>query len=350
MVARQWTSTSIEYLQIKQLRSLTENENGILKFGEFPGRISRHQRLGQMRDEVRYEWEQEALQKGVFTHPACELSFYLAGNPYYVKRYFYPIKGKLDRKVVHFIASATSQAGEILSTRDFNAWKRENTWFGISTCIEGQITHLEAADGRYSGINGQSARQCGFGSILAYLCFRNIEHMPFTDHTFQTRNTPPTQGYDIVNDRHWAQGNMPELRQGLVFEHCRSIIYVQYRAVTTTSTDTRRGNKAFIYAAIAARYRHLITYNPNPCTRDCCIYEGPGASQQGASQHLGTGWFRGKIFWLQGILDDFNVRNPPHLIPSSGLTSNNTQPLGNEKMFAEHHGNHWYFCSGSFIL
>ena len=268
-------------------------------------------------------------------------------NPYYVKRYYYLNKlgkGSVNRRTVNFIASANSQVVDISNPQQLTKWKRENYWFGISTCSEGEITHLEVSDGRHTGIDGISAKGCGFGGILAYLCFRNIEHYNALP-TSQAHQQHTTFGYDIRRDRHWEQGNMPELRQGLVFRHCRRIIHVNVNQGTVY--DRRKPitlQGALLVGAIAAGYRHLIAYDTSPCDQDCCAYEGPHPG--GTWQQAGRGsWLKGKIFWLQGILYDFNQRNVPHLDPNTGLNINTTQTKAHTHTFSEHHGNYWYFCS-----
>ena len=319
----QWDSTSSEYQRITWIRSLTP-----------PGRYTRDQRPDQIQDEVTHEWT-----RGIYQY--CPLALHLALGPYYVKRYFYQNKmsARKGRRTVHFIASAASQVGDISTKLKLNVWKRENSWFGISTCSEGEITELEVADARHTGITGLSARRCGFGSILAYLCFRNIEHYDIDRPTTSGDNT---YGFNIKNDIHWYQGNMPELRQELVFQHCRSIIHV---SKNTLKEIPKQG--AFVYGAISARYRHLITYNPSPCEQACCPYEGPRTSPDGKVK--GLGWFKGKIFWLQGILRDFNVRNTQYINSNdkfSSIKAPSLQNTGNSaKGFAEHHGSYWYFCS-----
>ena len=268
-------------------------------------------------------------------------------NPFYVKRYLEKKKNDVlgkdpkdprvkNRRTVHFIASANSQVGDISSKRKLNTWKHKEKWFGISTCSEGEITYLEVSDGRHTGISGISAKRCGFEMILAYLCFRNIEHQNDNTHRYTTF------GYDILKDLHWKQGNMPELRQSLVFQHCRSIIHVNYRKMRDFPQQVSLYGDSILSGALAAGYRHLITYNPSPCGYECCPYEGPRAPE-----FLRVGWFKGKIFWLHGLLNDFNEGNVRYLESNTGSIKERDfqSNIDSPESFAKHHGNYWYFCS-----
>ena len=212
-----------------------------------------------------------------------------------------------------------------MATRDsnfFSGWLRENNWFGWAACTNGEIMDVQVA--RAIPFHGQqiSAFECGFGSILAYLCFQNNEHHP------PGRENEHIRGYNIDADLRFQQGNMPEIRDGLMYQHCRRVIYLHYNTPPMGKgyLDTRRGNKAIIYAAHAAQYNYLIAHNPNPCTEQCC------------------GGTEGKIFQMRNILNEFNRYQPQWFVSNSTHSQNQGADPTRTRLFAEHNGFHWYFC------
>ena len=136
-------------------------------------------------------------------------------------------------------------------------------WYGWVSCENGEIKKLTVATARSTGRRGP-AFECGFGSILAHFCFQNNEH-----HSIWDRGpNPGIPGYNIGADDRFQQGNMAEIRDGLMSQHCRRIIYVHYE---TSNRDLRaKGSKALIYAAYAADYNYVIVYNSDPCNDQCC--------------------------------------------------------------------------------
>ena len=108
-----------------------------------------------------------------------------------------------------------------------------------------------------------------------------------------------------------------------------------------------RGNKAFIYAARAAGFNHLIVYNANACTNQCCtLVDAKGI----------PGNYQGKIFRIPDLLNEFN-RHQPSWITGQNLVPNpkakqyrvhHEPDLADTRLFAEHNGHDWYFCRMSF--
>ena len=98
---------------------------------------------------------------------------------------------------------------------------------------------------------------------------------------------------------------MPEIRDVLVNRHCKRIVYLKYVTPHGTLHEKNqflKGNKAFIYAARAARYNHLIAFNPDPCREQCCTL---GVDAKGNPRS-----FQGKIFRIQDMLNEFNRHQP----------------------------------------
>ena len=216
----------------------------------------------------------------------------------------------------------------------FSRWITRNIWFGHVTCENGEISGLRVAPASRTG-QGVSAYKCGFGSVLSYLCFQNIEHEPLG------RENAPVRGYNLDNDPRFTQGNMGEIRNGLVNRHCKRVVYLKYLD-PLGDPQLRRGNKAFIYAARAAHFNHLIAYNPDPCRRQCCTIVDAKGIPRG---------FQGKIFRIADMLNEFN-RHQPSWMTGQNLPKGNRvhhEPdLTDTRLFAEHNGRDWYFCRMSF--
>ena len=206
-------------------------------------------------------------------------------------------------------------------------WTQEHNYFGFARCVDGQISHLELATPARIGIQGRSANRCGFGSYLAYLCFQNIEHYPPGHRRFS--------GFDMERDVQNLGDNINEVMNGLVMQYCRRIIYVRYSGVGIQGVDIklRRGNKAFIYAAMAADFYYLIVYNDNPCQDQCCTW----------GNTTGLYYPRTKIFYLPDMIGEFNLWQPPWLNPDASR-NRPRENLDDPRDFAQHNGNRWYFC------
>ena len=126
---------------------------------------------------------------------------------------------------------------------------------------------------------------------------------------------------------------MAEIRDGLMSQHCRRIIYAHYE---TSNRDLRaKGSKALIYAAYAADYNYVIVYNSEPCNDQCCA----ATNAQG-----NTRYYEGKVFKLNDILNPFNIHQPQWMAPNlTHIHHQNADPKST-RSFAEHNGRHWYFC------
>ena len=163
---------------------------------------------------------------------------------------------------------------------------------GYSSCFEGFLEHVVVSDDQ-TGIPNVSAQRCGLGSLLAYLCF--------IDKVTQGQQ----KGYNILQDPMHAviesriPGWIANYHQG-----CDKIIHAIDSQVRN-GIDPIQGNKAVMYAALAANFNKVVTYNPNS----------------------GEAF----IFRVSSIIDDFNVRDPRDNLP-------------NMPDFAEHYGVFWYFC------
>ena len=308
--------------------------------------------------------------------PKCELLWWINidDNGFWIKRYEY---GPRRDRTIHFIATPNFLTENFRSEREVDTYLRLNNWFGRSTCKGGEILHVEVASRSQTGVPGSSAKLCGFGSLLLYLCFVSEGH------------DPPTKGYlkgypldTAPMNAMWETGNMPEIRQGLLAKYCRRIIYVRYRerylnpgfshnldpndikdvsmevgeiSPLSTSRETK-GNKAFIYASLAANYKYMVTYKSNPCQTGCCKFKTgkpePNLDAEGnpifkGGQPDATDNPNGKVFLLSDILSDFNKHDPRSLNvrPGTDHFTRNEPNFWQTKDFAEHHGHDWFFCS-----
>lgn len=298
--------------------------------------------------------------------PQCDLLDRLRERHFfYIRRYYYLVGNK---RTVHFIATEHEQVADITSDAQLLQFLQENTWFARATCVSGEIRHVQVAN---RGQTGSSAKRCGFGASLLYLCFRNTEH-------FENN-----RGYRIDNHPIFMIGNMPQIKTGLIDNYCAKIIYVHYQRRVSTAGElvqwdpedmenagagcdagrcrdkatfpvqgqgilTDKGNKAFMYAAIAAKYEMLITFHPDPCSQGCCAFRSRKNIPDG--QHpLLTDNPNGKVFPLDNILSAFNKHDPESFNEHGGnpLTdehSINEPNFWQTKEFARHHGRDWFFC------
>ena len=318
-------------------------------------------------DEIGYgPWIGPRLARYQYAFPQCELFSWLALWKYfYIRRYNH--RHTSGNRVVHYVASPNRQApGFVVGTdASLNRWLRISPWFARATCRNGEITHVETATRFQTGID-TSVKRCGFASILIYLCLVNNQHI-----------APGGVGYPGLHHPTFQQGNMPQIVGDLIEPHCRRIIYVHYQRRRSPSQflafpqenedmtgvidgGTRygphKGNKAFIYAAQAARYGFLITFNPNPCQEGCCRFRSNKnhALVNGQWVETGTGEVipaettdnpNAKVFRIRDILSDFNKHEPASINISPQLYSINPPMLWQTKSFVRHNGRHWFFCS-----
>ena len=265
--------------------------------------------------------------------PKCQLRDILVGseilgNPLFGTQ-FYIRKvvvrqndGLLRRPTVHFIAGpyrrrlndvpiqppAANQ--HINNDNEFLAWKNNNPWYGTATCSFGQIDFVSVNNEIQINAKVRSARRCGFGSLLSYLCFLD------KDHLLNRR------GYQLSSDVNWDDPQMQQIQNiGFNNRQCSRIIYVNY---AFHEPGTLFGNKAIIYGAAAAGYTHFVTFRNTGACANCC--EG------------GRNGRRANTFLLHDLVDDFNRYDP-------------REPLGKIRgkldfpSFRRHYGRHWYFCS-----
>ena len=250
---------------------------------------------------------------------------------FYIKKFYWQRvtsppgqPGQIRKKTVHFVISKNELPDRINEDQLLNYLHVDPNWMSRAACTEGEITELKTRRPiRRSGIylsNIFFYRRCGFASLMAYFCFLDRDHLH--DAT----------GYQIMDadsiNNPWLNGNMPNLRNGPAgFNNvgCK-IIYVRYylddsphlyESPPGAKGRPKKGNKAFIYAANAAGYEHMVAYNPNPCPQECC-------------ESLGD---MGTTFLTHDLLLGFNQWNA----------------IGNRIVeiddFANHFGNDWYFCN-----
>lgn len=335
---------------------MTEREHSVLALlntlitnNSVPGRIWTNQRV--VHEQARYgPFIGEAFANFVTAFPHCEMLDWLrTHHHFYIRRHLYT-STRTQKKTVQIIASGQEQPRAIRGDSGLIRFLRERTWLARATCSEGEITQVEVNKWAMgSEIEQVSAKQCGFGSMVLYLCFLNIEH------------TTHDSGYQIDDDPNIQVGNMPALRNGLMRDFCTRWIYVNYHLrrytpdgagadVLDIGPDENKGNKAFIYAATASNYHRMFTFNPNPCREGCCQFRRQRLQQL----HLGpdnpnlipsvTNNPHGKTFWVPDILTDFN-KPYPHVVASKNPDgSQNDPPFQRTDDFARHHGQHWYFC------
>ena len=324
------------------LRRYSIKENAVIKmlrkltlYNHFPGKIWENQ--ANIHESVRYgPYEGAILQDFRTAFPQCGMLSWIETNKYFWIRRFFHVTRYGIKRTTHFIATPNAiHPKQVKTEKGFRRALRENTWFAWATCVDGEITKVEVE---------VEARRCGFGSSLMYFCFLNIEHVPNMN------------GYDFNSDPRFNIGNMPAITVGLIEGYCTRIIYVnyQYRQYTNGMPHdsdphdivggAEGGNKAFIYAALAANYRRMITFNPDPCREDCCklrnhrlpVPQGFVVDENINNQH-------GKAWWIPGMLTKFN-KMVPNSVNSDG-SFNNMDTLMHADDFAQHQGRHWYFCS-----
>ena len=327
-------------------RRYTDKENAVLGYlqglvSDYPGRILGN--AGDVNDDSIKSQTKKGPYNGtafeVFQQafPDCKLSGWMFENQYHLRRIFYR-QGRV--KSVHFIASPDEHhTANINSHQAFTKYISKTTWFAHSTCRDGKIENVQTAGPTRTG-TGASAARCGFGSVVLFFCFLNKEHLP------------TNQGYPINSDRNFEVGNMPAIANGLIRDSCSQIIYVKYfeglRLTSGLEADPeKRGSKAFIYAALAAGYDRMVTYNPDPCRTGCCSYrkkqlEGMGPNEHPDESLKATDNPHGKAFDLTKILTPFQKHGLQSLNPDATINEPSFQET---KEFSKHHGEHWYFCS-----
>ena len=299
--------------------------------GPFPGRISTTQ--ANVLPDAEYDLTTSDL---AAAFPNCKMLGWLQSHTFWIKRHLYEVGNK---RTVHFVVSPARQQRDFTQKNQFNTWlDRFGSWFAYATCINGQITYVKSASRVHTRI-GYSAKRCGFGSYVAHLCFLNIEHHQFNPTLFSP------EGYNIDTDPRFSEGNMASIRFGLIDNYCSRITYVRFISKVDENDkehgiDMRRGSKAFIYAAFAARYTHMITYIKNPCKSECCSDPNNPAMPDPAM---------GKVFWLQGIISSFNVQQPIHFYkPTNRPGTQNLEyyepKFLQTELFAQHNGRDWFFA------
>ena len=372
--------TNQEYYKISAIRRLTAN-------GRMPGIYSRIQPQGAIHDEISYNFFNLIGNWGAHraAYPHCHLFNWMVNNPLRIRRYFREDARsggptRVRTKTVIFLASYLPQVGIPGRVRDFfkgpqdlHDFLRDNNWFGFSVCINGEIKHVEVSNQQSTGI-GHSAKRCGLGSLLAYLCFRNVEHFEIqhaenVGRQYAGTALPRFQGYAIdANSRRedastqsrgqiWTQGNLPEIRQGLMSQHCERLLYVYYGNIVSQARGFRtwgvglnspashfNENKVFLAGAVAAGFTHIIVHNGGRQCHDRCCSK-PAAKPGGKEQRTGH-YGPANIFWIRGIYTEFNAVDP---VPVSSKGSFGTAPHWKDQRirprgFVDHFGPQWYFC------
>lgn len=255
------------------------------------------------------------------------------GSQFYVRKLVWTGQG--DR-IVHFIAGPQPMGRNprsrvypsvdpIINNRDqLDDWKDNNPWYGTSNCDSGEIMDVDVNDhvmiepqGQPGGINlgyAVSARRCGFGTFLSYLCFIDNDHMP---------GGLMRGGHSLAHDPRWKNPQMKEIMNlGFNNQQCSRIIYVNY---TPDDAGTQGGNKAIIYGAAAAGYKLMVTYRTTPC-------RGAGCCDSELFDR------RANTFQVHHLVDDFNKIDTPSR--RLGAKANWLA----QRNFQRHYGRHWYFC------
>ena len=235
------------------------------------------------------------------------------------------------KKAVIYLATLDDLENNVNSYEDFTFYFRTSRhWLSFSACSNDQIVSLKTNDQvRLSDGRIVSAKNCGLASLLAYLCFLDVDHL--TDG----------KGFSIDNDPHWQDGNMPAISaMPLNFNNrgCSKIIradsYEQMVFQTSPQTNQGRrhslfGHKALIYGATAAHFYAMVSYNQSPCRRPpgrpCCMANGD----------------KGNCFDTTDLVDSINVHDPKPLIASADV---NSQSYLEMEDFLKHYGTFWYFC------
>ena len=260
--------------------------------------------------------------------PNCQLRDILQGkekgkNPLYSSQFYVrKIVWKQNReRTVHFVAGPHRKrdnvvqvpihANEHINNEDeLWQWLKNHPWYGFSRCRFGQIDYVSVNNQIMVNGNLLSARRCGFGSLLSYLCFRDRDHL--------LRRS----GYQLLSDQNWGHPQMQQITNlGFNNRECNRIIYVNY---AFAEKGTLFGNKAIIYGAAAAGYTQLVTYRHQGECANCCAGGRNGR--------------RANTFMLQDLVDDINRGDPRGPLDRKGGGLLNPS-------FRRHYGQHWYFCS-----
>lgn len=182
-------------------------------------------------------------------------------------------------------------------------------FIGRSSCRNGEIVGLEVAKHRRNQLY-----RCGFGSVLAYFCFIDNDHLTHqSGYQIEDQNRP---------NNPWNHPEMQALMTGATgFDNnvCK-IIYIKYddryQNQPNVPAYTPHGSKAIIYAAHAEEYEHLVTYHPNP---PC-----PDITQRVAN-----------VFEVQNVMERVTRAMPNNQAGNRGNRINEIlMPYGND----------WYFC------
>ena len=215
-------------------------------------------------------WNSEQLFRRTF--PRCTI-IELFKSGFYIKKYRYG-------RAVHYIASKTQQIDSPLTSTPYRLTTQyvkiilRHSYLAQSSCSHGEITSLETRMTTTRTFNN-----CGFGSLLAYFCFIDTDHL-----TNQS-------GYQIdsiiIRNNPWYKDNMPAIRNSVTgFDNkvCK-IIYVKYEPLYYATYHTPLAGRALMYAAFAAGFEELVTYTQNPS----CY----------------TNWRRGHIYEVENLVEYF---------------------------------------------
>ena len=162
----------------------------------------------------------------------------------------------LKEEWVYFIDEVSGAIGPGHGLEDFlnelansiNNLNQLPNLLGISQCkrgfVEGVAIH-------------QDVQQCGMGSVLATLCFnddktkeehgRDLEHDPFWTEITNERRHPETYEHST-------------LIRNQMQDECQTIVRLNALTPQNTPGGRRQENKAFLYAAVAARYQILVVW------------------------------------------------------------------------------------------
>ena len=161
-------------------------------------------------------------------------------------------------------------------------------FLGRAECSKGKLELLEIP---------HYARRCGFGSVLATLCF--IDDVTQERGGFLHWRSKNNQWQEMIN------GNDPDGAAEDIDLKCETMIYIDEGPVYPGA-----GNKAFIYAAMGSSFQDLIVYGGNG-DLNCAK--------------------KGRIFQTNTLLTLINQLDPLDVI--STLDD-----------FSAKYGQHWYFC------
>ena len=184
-------------------------------------------------------------------------------KPFYVKKYYLQKGDKIEFDLDDFeyeedaIAYIASFEEEKINTKDPPEVVLWNEYLAVRVCAEGKSDFVVAnrmltsdSDKVGSSGNYQSARRCGFSTILSYLCYLDRE-------TESSIKGASELGYDFEVEFKQAKdtNEREQLKRfiAVVEKSCKRILKV------VTNAKPSAGGRSYIYAGMDAGYQYLMT-------------------------------------------------------------------------------------------